>query len=154
MLQNHPLGIPYKPRCLISNLISLFNIIEKDINHGRSFKQGYSFHVKRALDYIDSRYNDNITLEDVINYLNINKSYFCTLFKKETGKTFTEYLNRIRIEKSKSMLLEENSSILDIALSVGFSNQNYFSILFRRYTGLSPIQFRKNGGLKRTEVHS
>lgn len=152
--KNHPLGIPYKPRCLISNLISLFNIIEKDINHGRSFKQGYSFHVKRALDYIDSRYNDNITLEDVINYLNINKSYFCTLFKKETGKTFTEYLNRIRIEKSKSMLLEENSSILDIALSVGFSNQNYFSILFRRYTGLSPIQFRKNGGLKRTEVHS
>ena len=85
--KNHPLGIPYKPKCLMNNLISLFNIIEKDLNHGRYFKQDYSFHVKRALDYIDSRYSDHITLEDVINYLNINKSYFCTLFKKETGKT-------------------------------------------------------------------
>jgi AraC-like DNA-binding protein len=150
--KNHPLGIPYKPRCLMNNLISLFKIIEKDINYGRFIKPGYSFHVKRALDYIDSRYSDPITLEDVIDYLNINKSYFCTLFKKETGKTFTEYLNLTRIEKSKDLLLEETSSILDIALAVGFSNQNYFSILFKRYTGLTPMQFRKNGGLEKVDV--
>ena len=150
--KNHTMGIPYKPRCLMNNMVSLFYIIEKDINRGRYFKKAYSFHVKRALDYIDSRYSDDITLEDVVDYLNINKSYFCTLFKKETGKTFTEFLNQTRIEKSKRLLHEDNSSILDIALAVGFSNQNYFSILFRKYTGATPMQFRNNG-LDKIAVH-
>lgn len=137
----------------MNNLVSLFYIIEKDINHGRYFKKCYSFHVRKALDYIDSRYSDDISLEDVVDYLNINKSYFCTLFKKETGKTFIEFLNQARIEKSKALLLEENSSILDIALSLGFSNQNYFSILFRKYTGVSPMQFRNKGGLDKIDDH-
>lgn len=151
--KNHPMDIAYKPRCLMSNLISLFYIIDKDINQGRFFKQGYSFHVKRAIDYIDSRYSDDITLEDIVDHLKINKSYFCTLFKKETGKTFTEFLNQTRVEKSKSLLLEDISSILDIALAVGFSNQNYFSILFRRYTGITPMQYRKNGGLEKAKSY-
>ncbi len=92
---------------------------------------------------MDSRYNKNITLDDVANYLDINKSYFCTLLKKEAGKTFTQVLNSIRIEKSKSLLLEGNSSTLDIALAVGFNNQNYYNIDFKKITGMTPLEFRK-----------
>ncbi|NLI60158.1 MAG: helix-turn-helix transcriptional regulator, partial [Clostridiales bacterium] len=54
---------------------------------------------------------------------------------------------------SKSLLLEDISSILDIALALGFSNQNYFSILFRRYTGITPMQYRKNGGLEKAKSY-
>ncbi len=62
-------------------------------------------HIRKAIDYIDSRYMYDIKLEDLSNYLNINKSYFSSLFKKETGgETFTEYLNKIRIEKKQSSI--------------------------------------------------
>ena len=141
--KNNPMNIPYKPMCLMDNLVSLLYIIEKDINHqGRRFKSQFSYHVKKALDYMDSRYNEEISLCVVANYLDINKSYFCSILKKETGKTFTSILNEIRIEKSKDLLLEDNSSILDIALASGFNNQNYFNIVFKKITGITPLDFR------------
>src|SRR5690606_12313424 len=103
--KNNPLNIPDKPMCLMSNLVSLLYIIEKDINHqGRRFKNQYSYHVRKALDYIDSRYNEDITLLDLASYLDVHKSYMCTLLKKETGKTFTQILNEVRVEKSKGLL--------------------------------------------------
>lgn len=143
-LKNNPLDIPYKPRCLMNNLVSLLYTISKDINRGRHFKGSYSFHVKKAIDYMDSKYNSDITLLDVANYLNINKSYLCTLLKKETGKTFTQVLNETRIEKSKKLLLENKSSMLDIALQVGFNNQNYYNITFKKITGMTPMEYRAN----------
>lgn len=144
-IKNNIFNITYKPKCLIKNLISLLYIIEKDINHGRHFKSTFSYHIKKGLDYIDFRYNEDIALMDVANYLNINKSYFCSLLKKETGKTFTQILNDIRIEKSKKLLLEDNSSMLDIALAVGYNNQNYYNITFKKITGITPLEYRKVG---------
>lgn len=141
-IKNHPMNIPYKPKCLMPNLVSFLQIIERDINQGKQFKSSYSFHVKKALDYIGSRYNEDITLLDITSYLNINKSYFCSIFKRETGKTFTESLNEVRIEKSKDLLLEDCSSMLDIALSVGFNNQNYYNIMFKKLTNMTPLQFK------------
>lgn len=141
--KNNPFGIPYKPKCLINNLVTLLYIISKDINRGRHFKAGYSYHVRKALDYMDTRYSENITLLDLSKYLNINKSYLCSLLKKETGKTFTHALNEIRIEKSKKLLLDSDSSMLDIALQVGFNNQNYYNITFKKITGMTPLEFKK-----------
>lgn len=143
-IKNNAFNIPYKPKCLIKNLISLLYIIEKDINHGRHFKSTFSYHVRKATDYIDYRYNEDITLSDLANYLKINKSYFCSILKKETGKTFTQVLNDVRIEKSKKLLLEENSSMLDIALAVGYNNQNYYNITFKKITGMTPMEYRKS----------
>ena len=143
--ENNSLNVPYKPRCLMGNLVSLIYIIDNDINHGRYFKSTYSYHVKRALDYIQTRYSNDIDLLHVANYLNISKSYLCSLIKKEVRKTFTQFLNEVRIEKSKNLLLEDNSSILDIALAVGFNNQNYYNIMFKKITGKTPLEFRKEG---------
>src|SRR5690606_9283967 len=77
--KNNPLGISYKPKCLMNNLVSLLYIISREINHGRNFKAGFSYHVKKTLDFIESRYNENITLLDLAKHLNINKSYLCSL---------------------------------------------------------------------------
>ena len=95
------------------------------------------------MNYIQAHYKENITLDALVSHLNLNKSYFCTLFKKETGVTFTAYVNLIRIEKSKRQLLKDNRSVLDIALSVGFSNQNYYTITFKKHTNMTPMEFRK-----------
>ncbi len=103
----------------------------------------YSLNIRRALNYIEAHYKENITLDTIIIHLNLNKSYFCTLFKKETGVTFTQYVNQIRVERSKRQLLKDNRSILDIALSVGFTNQNYYAITFKKHTEMTPMEFRR-----------
>ncbi|GAA0122587.1 AraC family transcriptional regulator [Clostridium faecium] len=142
------IDIVFKPNCCIPHLISLLTNIAKDspyIKQRQAIgKMPYSLHVKKALDYIDARYNESITLEDISDYLKINKCYFCNIIKKETGKTFSQLLNEVRIEKSKELLLKENSSILDVALSVGFNNQNYYNMTFKKLTNMTPLEFRNS----------
>ncbi|NLY76709.1 MAG: helix-turn-helix transcriptional regulator [Tissierellia bacterium] len=75
-------------------------------------------------------------------YLGLNKCYFCQLFKRETGKTYSQFLNELRIEKSKELLENTNLSILDIALTVGYNNQNYYSMAFKKLTGTTPKNYK------------
>jgi YesN/AraC family two-component response regulator len=102
----------------------------------------YSAYVKKSIDYLNARYHETITLSDIAAHLNISKYYLCSLFKKETGKNLSQYLNEIRIEKSKELLLKENLSVLDIALSVGFNNQNYYNVMFKKFMNYTPLEFR------------
>ncbi|WP_034849577.1 helix-turn-helix transcriptional regulator [Clostridium hydrogeniformans] len=140
------IGILYKPSCCMPHLISLLRNIAWDSNYMKQKRlisePPYGLYVKKALSFIDARYNENITLNDVAEYLNITKCYFCTILKKETGKTFSRLINEIRIEKSKELLIKENLSILDISLSVGFNNQNYYSSMFKKLNNKTPIEFR------------
>lgn len=103
----------------------------------------YSLNVRRAMNFIHAHYQENISLNDVVKVLKLNKSYFCTLFKQETQMTFTQYLNAVRVEKSKRQLLHGDKSILDIALAVGYTSQNYFTIMFKRITQMTPLEFRR-----------
>lgn len=97
--------------------------------------------IEKAVNYINNNFNEPITLGEVSNYVHLNSSYLCTLFKAEMNESFKSYLNRLRIEHSKSMLLTTNNSILDVALSVGFDNQSYFSTVFKKYTNMSPKEY-------------
>lgn len=74
--------------------------------------------------------------------LNINKSYFCKLFKEDTGYTYSKYLNVFRIEKRKKLLLNTDMSLIDIAISVGFNSQNYFTMVFKKFVKMTPTEFR------------
>ncbi|MGL6175023.1 MAG: PocR ligand-binding domain-containing protein [Cellulosilyticaceae bacterium] len=98
--------------------------------------------IRKAISYINSNYSNSLSLEEVSNYIHLNASYFSTLFKKETGTSFSTYLNKVRIEHSKLMLTNTNQSILDIAISVGFENQSYYCKVFKRITGTSPKKYR------------
>nr|WP_242568136.1 helix-turn-helix transcriptional regulator [Clostridium botulinum] len=62
--------------------------------------------------------------------------------KKRNGENFSQLVNEIRIEKSKELLTKNDLSILEIALSVGFNNQNYFSSTFKKFNNKTPIEFR------------
>ncbi|MFV0363643.1 MAG: PocR ligand-binding domain-containing protein [Suipraeoptans sp.] len=98
--------------------------------------------VKKAMNYIASKFNESITLDDVAGHVSMHPSYFSTRFKQVTGSTFKEYLNIVRIEESKRLLSNTEFAIIDIAIAVGFEDQSYFSKVFKKYTGMTPKQFR------------
>ena len=138
--------VVYKPGFCISHMLTLLHRIAGDMIPSNLkkvlFEPSYNLHVRKAIDYINSNYKRNITLDDISSYLNINKYYFCNIFKKQTGKTYSQFLNYVRINKSKNLLSQDDLSILDIALSVGFNNQNYYSMVFKKHTNKTPLEFR------------
>jgi len=72
-----------------------------------------------------------------------NPQYFCRYFKKNIGKTITEYINDVRIEKAAQALAETNDKIIDIAQNCGYENVSYFIRRFRRTKGMTPVQYRE-----------
>jgi YesN/AraC family two-component response regulator len=81
-------------------------------------------------------------MKDVANKFFLNPSYFCSLFKDETGYNFTHYLTRTRIEKAKELLAQSSKKLYDIAAEVGYTNVQYFSTIFKEVEGITPSQFR------------
>lgn len=139
-------GVPYKPGSCIPHLFSLLRNIEKDCclhkvaaSHS---KPVYSFHIKKAVTYINNNFHSPITLESISDTLKINKSYLCAVLKKETGKTFCQLLNEARIEKSKELLSDQSMSILEVSMAAGYNNQNYFNKIFKKLTDKTPLEFR------------
>lgn len=98
--------------------------------------------VKKAMAYISENFSSNITLEDVARHVHLNPAYFSTIFKQSCGSSFKEYLNMVRIEESKRLLANTDYSVVDIAVATGFMDQSYFSKVFKKYTGLTPKQYR------------
>ncbi len=98
--------------------------------------------IKKSINYIAKNFDKNITLNEVAKEVHLNPSYFSSIFKQSTGSSFTEYLNMVRIEESKRLLANTDISIIDIAVATGFESQSYFSKVFKKYTGLTPSQYR------------
>ena len=78
--------------------------------------------------------------------MNLSPSYFSKLFKTETGINYSTYLNQVRVEKSKELLLNEDLTLVEISNLVGFEEQSYFTKVFRRITGTTPGKFRETRG--------
>lgn len=95
-----------------------------------------------ALEYVNSNYSDNLSLEEVSSLLGFDVSYFCRIFKQATGATFTEYLNFVRICKAEKLLSTTNKSILEISEAVGFSSLSYFNRVFKKIRYSSPGSYR------------
>ena len=98
--------------------------------------------MKKSIQYISRHFTENITLKDVAAHVNLNPAYFSSMFKQSSGSSFKEYLNMVRVEESKRLLANTDYSVIDIAVATGFSDQSYFSKTFKKYTGLSPKQYR------------
>lgn len=99
--------------------------------------------VNKAKQYIDENYMKELTLDDVSRVVNISSYYFSKVFKEETGENFIDYLTKLRIEAAKNLLKTTNKSMKEIALEVGYSDPNYFSRNFKKYTGKTPTDYAK-----------
>jgi len=100
--------------------------------------------VRRAKAYIAGHHEDPIGLDDIARTMHVSTYYFCKIFKKATGLTFTDYLGRIRVEEAKHLLLNPHLRVSEIAYTVGFQSLTHFNRLFREITGESPTCFRGN----------
>ena len=99
--------------------------------------------IKKSILYISQHFPEALTLEEVAEQVHLNPAYFSTVFKQSTGSSFKEYLTMIRIEESKRLLANTDYTILDIAIAAGFEDQGYFAKVFKKYTGLTPRQYRQ-----------
>lgn len=99
--------------------------------------------VNRIQLYLKQNFRENCTLTQIAAQVNMNPSYFSRIFSKKTGKSFINYLTDIRIEHAKKLLITSNNPIANISEQSGYKNQYYFSNAFKRMTGLSPNEWRK-----------
>jgi two-component system response regulator YesN len=95
------------------------------------------------MQYVQEHYNKNITLQDLSEQIYISRNYLSQIFKKATGLSFNHYINKIRMEKAKNLILEGKLLIYEVAEEVGYKNTPYFSSLFKKYTGLNPTDLLK-----------
>jgi response regulator receiver protein len=118
--------------------------IQRHIQEMRSDKTK-SF-VKRAVEHVHSHYMDkDLTVEALSQELHVSAAYFSTVFKRETGKSFINYLTDYRMEKAIRLLMEEEEKTYIIAESVGYSDPNYFSYAFKKKFGMSPSKYKSGG---------
>ena len=99
--------------------------------------------IDRVIRYVKTYHTRNITIDDVCQRFFCSRSHISHSFKKHTGKSFREYLTDLRIDDARSLLRYSGLSVTEIASSVGFGDSNYFSNLFKKKTGYSPLSYRK-----------
>ena len=100
--------------------------------------------IQASVNYINNNYERDISLKDISKYVFLSRSYFAKAFKEITGISPINYLIKARIDRAKELLTGTNQRAGDIAISVGFSNQQRFNEIFKKYTGMTPLQYRKS----------
>lgn len=104
--------------------------------------------IREIISYIDGHYCDNITLQKISEKFYINSGYLSRMFKEETGESYVNYVTKKKMERAKSLLMNKDLSITDIANILSYKDINYFSGLFKKVVGVSPQKYRKNGKLQ------
>ena len=96
--------------------------------------------------YIRENYhNDQLSLHETSKQIGVSSSHLSKVFSQETGQTMTEYLTATRIGKAKELLKTTRCKTFEIAFQVGYNDQHYFSNLFKKVTGMTPMEYRKHG---------
>lgn len=104
--------------------------------------QYFSPMVTRVMDYIKANYYSTVTITEIAKELGYNPDYLSSLFKKTTGFTLISYLNKIRVDNSKSLLVNYNITIKEVAYSCGFIDEKYFMKTFKKLEGMTPSQYK------------
>lgn len=124
---------------------------EYDVEFNNNFpinnEENFSYEIRKcianAIEIIAEEKGVYLTATEVAKRVNMSRSYFSTCFKQIVGQTFNEYFKQVRLEFAKEMILNTDKSISFIAGECGFSDDKYFSTVFKSYTGLRPTDFRK-----------
>ena len=115
----------------------------KDIR--KSAEQTQAQHVvKRATEYIDEHYSEDLSLRQVADYVGISQGYLSSLFKQKLDINFIDYVNQVRVNHACIYLQQNYFKTYEIAYKMGFNDEKYFSKVFKKVKGLSPMQYRKN----------
>ena len=111
-------------------------------HHSRASKE---YMVKRAVEYLQENFTQRVSTEDVCAYLGFDKSYICNTFKEITGTTVLEYLNMMRCERARELILSGELSIAQSAAASGFRHWSYFTKTYKKYIGRLPSETARSG---------
>lgn len=149
LLANSPIRDFIKSICFIMRLFEVEPPSPEAIleeyhknNNDNTSQRSYSSIINKAIEVISENIQDKISLQLVAGYINISPKYLSYLFTKETGMNFCDYVQYSRIDVAKKKLLESNISYSDLCYNLGFSSQSYFNSVFKKYTGVTPKEFR------------
>ncbi|WP_240941392.1 AraC family transcriptional regulator [Paenibacillus sp. HB172176] len=98
----------------------------------------------RTLSYIGANYKEVITIEQLARMAEISPKYYVSLFKKTYGKTAMDYVKEVRVNRAKRLMLQEGALLRDVAYQVGYHDEFYFSRIFKKEVGVSPMAYMKN----------
>ena len=139
---NHPIS-GYNFNELFNDLPKAFS---EAIEHVNILNQNiFSKKTKLAIQYIHEHYAEDLTVDKVAEKLGFSGVYLSQIFKKETGKTFLEYLTDYRIAIAKNLLETGDYKVYEVAEIVGYKTSQYFSQVFHKVTGIYPIDYRERG---------
>lgn len=107
-------------------------------------QQPSQLYVRRSIEYMHQNYDQNIQVKDIAAAVNLHPGYLHRIFKTHTGRTLSDYLNMLRMEKAKMLLGQSDIPIADIADFVGISSRQYFHLLFKKYADCTPVEYRNS----------
>ena len=132
----------------VKSVKQLHDEAQKIISIGLAYRDGHlngqhAHLIRQAKEYIEHHYaNPDLSLSEVAAQANLSASHFSAVFSQETRQTFKEYLTEVRINKARELLRMTTLRSAEIAYQVGYNDPHYFSSVFKKNTGLSPIEFR------------
>ena len=141
-----PTNSPYRTLKIRAIVLQIMKLLCLEHSTPRDFEHidsKISFSIKKAIDFISTNYEKDISLDDVANHVGLNKYYFAHEFRTITGFTFVSYLNKLRCEMSKRLLITSKTNISEVAKSCGFRSKSYFAKTFKKYMKMLPNEYRK-----------
>ena len=128
----------------LGEVIAWLDALRQDLSDFllRESEKGGAKIVGMAQDWIAAHYREAASLQEAARAASLNPSYFSTLLKKFTGKSYTELLMEYRIERAKELLLLTDAKVYRVGQMVGYEDKFYFSRIFKRVTGMTPVEFK------------
>jgi AraC-like DNA-binding protein len=133
-----------KPLCLEDMEKTLWALLDMRHHFDGSSVGLTTSGLEKTLHYIDTNFKTQLSLSQVAEQSGMSVSSFVRFFKKNTGRTFVEHLNRVRIAEACKLLRNPKQSLLHISMICGFNNQSHFNRVFKKCVGLSPGQYKKS----------
>lgn len=127
---------------VMNDYIEWVDKIRKNVMAVLMEKSANSTIILRAKQFVHSHIKENITLTAISEYLGLSSSYFSRMFSKETGQKFIDYVTEEKIQLAKELIQSSNKKIYEVAEVIGYENVYYFSRVFKKTTGMSPLEFR------------
>lgn len=119
--------------------------VQQAVDYMNDHGKAVSSVIQKAIAYIEEHIAQDLDREEIAGHVYLNPAYLSRLFKKETGRSLTDYIVEARIAKVKPMLESTNLKISDIAVAVGYDSFSHFTKTFKKLTGLTPQEYRRRG---------
>lgn len=146
LFEQRPPGYEFTASSLLTQIFTdaAIALAEHDHSTNKGAPLRYPEHVHQVIRYIEDNFRLTLTTEELANHVFISPGYLSRTFKLATGCTVTEYIIKHRLQVAKKLLTQTDKSLGEVAQAAGFCSQSYFSKLFKRDEGVSPLLYRRS----------